>query len=129
MPAHLSMSRAQPVTPLPVDHTEEGTPQIRGNLPNLEHYESDPPTITAPRLLYFGTAKLGWGLMRCFVLPPLRGVYALAGAQAPAWAQAPCETLLRVAWRLLPPMWAISDHFISDYCNMYYSVSDALVAL
>ena len=111
LPPHLSAWRAQPVTPLPVDHTVE----------DVEHDGGDPPTTTTPRWLYFGTAKLGWGLVCCFVLPPLRGVYTHAGAQPPAWAQAPCETLLRVAFRLLPPVWAISDHFIGAYCNMYYS--------
>ena len=110
-PARLSARRAQPPTPLPVDHTEE----------DLDHAAGDPPTTTITRWFYFGTAKLGWGLMSCFVLPPLRGAYALAGAPPPAWAQTPCETLLRVAFRLLPPVWAISDHFIGAYCNMYYS--------
>ncbi|KAK9821773.1 hypothetical protein WJX81_007661 [Elliptochloris bilobata] len=98
----------KPLTPLPVDHT-------------IDDGDAEPPLTTIPRWLYFGMGKLAWGTVCCLLLPPLRGVYAFAGYKPPMWAQAPCETLLRLMFRVLPPVWAISDHFIGAYCNMYWS--------
>lgn len=90
---------------------------LGGHLPDL----AEPPTTTILRWLYFGLGKLGWGAVCCFVLGPARALARAQRWRLPAWAQTPAETLPRFAFRVIPLVWAISDHFMGSYLNMYYS--------
>lgn len=97
----------------PVDHTRPGP--------------VEPVPLSVPRLLYYGLGKLLWGAV-CFLLGPLqfvvRWVNYLAPAQyttLPPLLQTPAETLPRLAFRLIPFLWPISDHFMGSYLNMCYS--------
>ena len=105
---------------LPVDHTIPAAAYIDwlgGHLPNL----AEPPKTTILRWLHFGLGKLGWGAVCCFVLGPAQALAHARRWDLPAWAQAPTETLPRLAFRVIPVVWAISDHFMGSYHNMYYS--------
>ena len=64
----------------------------------------------------------------CFLLGPVqfvvRWVNNLAAAQLvtlPPLLQTPAETLPRLAFRLIPFLWPISDHFMGSYLSMYHS--------
>lgn len=105
---------------LPVDHTTPAAAYVDwlgDHLPNL----AEPPKTTILRWLYFGVGKLGWGAMCCFVLGPAQALAHARRWDLPAWAQTPTETLPRLAFRVIPVVWAVSDHFMGSYHNMYYS--------
>ena len=97
-----------------------GRPLVPDNAPS----EDEPPKTTVLRWLYFGLGKLGWGAFCCLALGPVHAVARVRGVpplNLPVWAQTPTETLPRLAVRAIPLVWAISDHFMGAYCNMFYS--------
>ena len=106
----LPVDFANPAWPplVPVDHTSPGP--------------VEPPPLSIPRLLYFGLGKIIWGIV-CFLLSPVQFVARRFHITLPVWLQTPAETLPRLLFRILPFLWAISDHFMGSYLNMYYSQS------
>ena len=112
----------------PVDHTIApsdyrdwlGNGLVPGNAPNM----AEPPATSILRWLYFGLGKLGWGAVCCLAFGPVHMVWRACGRgplDLPWWLQTPVETLPRLAFRIIPLVWGISDHFMGSYCNMFYT--------